>query len=205
MGWYYDPHVNRKELIKELTSPQRLAAKDGGRVERETITKKFKGVFSGVLYAVHQDSFFRADGTLDKTKRWIGVYLLKFKRNAGWGYKPMEEGMGPCSYSCPKKYLEMVPEVTNQGWRDMVLQHHARMKLGFNERGGFTYARCGDCRKICMVSKLEPVLLPDGAESPFPGTRVVGLCPTCGGRCYAPLVLVPASKGATSVVEAGSR
>ena len=32
--------------------------------------------------------------------------------------------MGPCYYSCPPVYLDMVP-VANAQWRDQVRAHHA--------------------------------------------------------------------------------
>ena len=56
--------------------------------------------------------------------RYIRCDLLK-KYKTIWGYKDMEESMHPYYYSCPLKYLEMVPEVANQEWRDLVGMHHA--------------------------------------------------------------------------------
>jgi hypothetical protein len=43
----------------------------------------------------------------------------------------MEESMGPCYYSCPLKYLDLVPEPDNRyakEWRIKVRAYHARRK-----------------------------------------------------------------------------
>ena len=49
------------------------------------------------------------------------------KRDYGWGYKDMEERVGPCYYSCPLAYLDMVP-TANEGWRNRVREYHERRK-----------------------------------------------------------------------------
>lgn len=44
-------------------------------------------------------------------KRFIALYLLKgervnrFDRMPNWGYKDMDEAMGPCYYDCPERLL----------------------------------------------------------------------------------------------------
>jgi len=194
MGWYYSLNATRTEVINELTSSASMEGKDGGKVERKTLAKSFKGRYSGTLYAVHEDTFFKADGSVEKARRWIGVYLFKFRKDDGWGYKPMEEGMGPFSYSCPLKYLGMVPEVAHQAWRDGVIHYHARRKLGFRGTTGFKLTRCPKCKKTYISYGLEPILQDEG-ESPFPGTKAIGLCPQCGGRCYSPAALVGEKSG----------
>lgn len=59
------------------------------------------------------------------TKRFIGCDLLQ-KLSEGWAYKDMDEGCHPYYYSCPLPYLEMVPEVASQNWRDEVVAYHKR-------------------------------------------------------------------------------
>lgn len=38
----------------------------------------------------------------------------------GWGYKSMDESVHPYYYDCPIDFLDMVPEVACQEWRDKV-------------------------------------------------------------------------------------
>ena len=64
----------------------------------------------------------------DLVSRYIGCDLLqKGSSGQGWGYKDMDESCGPYYYSCPLKYFDMVPQVSNQEWRDKVI-HRANLK-----------------------------------------------------------------------------
>ena len=56
--------------------------------------------------------------------RYIGMDLL-IPDKTGWGYKPMCEEAGPYFYGCPLSFLDMVPHVANQQWRDDLRKHHA--------------------------------------------------------------------------------
>ena len=58
---------------------------------------------------------------------FIACDVLASKRDYGWGYKDMEESVGPCYYSCPLAYLEMVP-AANEGWRSRVREYRERHK-----------------------------------------------------------------------------
>ena len=55
--------------------------------------------------------------------RFIRCDLIEH-RNGGWMYKPMDESMGPCYYSCPLSLLEQAPMEHNAGWRDKVRAYH---------------------------------------------------------------------------------
>lgn len=57
------------------------------------------------------------------TKRFIGCDLLQ-KLEEGWAYKDMDESCHPYYYTCPVSYLDKVPEVMNQAWRDKVIAYH---------------------------------------------------------------------------------
>ncbi len=57
--------------------------------------------------------------------RFIGLDLLS-KDGRTYGYKDMEESVHPYYYDCPLKYLDMVPEVASQEWRDGVRAYHAK-------------------------------------------------------------------------------
>lgn len=63
---------------------------------------------------------------------WIGLDLLQGGKHDGlpsWGYKDMDESMGPCYYDCPLSFLEQVPlnpaYQYAAGWREKVRQFHA--------------------------------------------------------------------------------
>jgi len=129
MGWFYDL-IDRKTLIAELTADSFRDLLDGSKISISTLASSYKGCpFSGVLYVVRESTAEKA-GVAER-KRWIEVHLLKFYRDRGqvsWGHKPMEESVHPYYYSCPLKYLSMVPEVTDAAWRAGVVDYWKRLR-----------------------------------------------------------------------------
>ena len=115
MGWYYTVGGSRKEIIAELTAEQ--SRPNGGYFK--TIRKCTSG---NTLWTVHESKVG------DEIQTWIGCYLLANGGNhEGWGYKPMDESMGPYYFTCPLAYLDLAP-VVNEEWRKEVLAHWARRK-----------------------------------------------------------------------------
>lgn len=111
MGWYYGVNQSRADVIAELT-PACEARDNGGTFK--TLRKYTSG---NTLWTVHESN----------GERWIGCYLLS-KSGGSWGYKPMEECMGPNYYSCPLAFLEMAPQPAGPyagAWRDSVRKYHA--------------------------------------------------------------------------------
>jgi len=135
MGWLFCKDWNRKQTIDNCTRNWETVDEYGNLVQSTCIAHCYRGnAFSGVLWTVWERTFTRNGVEGRPTERWIGCDLLKYYRGApyrdqGWGYKDMEESMGPCYYSCPKKYLDMVPldqAGTNPEWRRMVQAYHAQ-------------------------------------------------------------------------------
>lgn len=63
------------------------------------------------------------------SERFIGCDLLQYdRRDQCWGYKGMDESMGPYYYSVPQKFLDMVPE-QNPEWRKQVQAHRDHKKV----------------------------------------------------------------------------
>lgn len=66
--------------------------------------------------------------TYSRPARLLVLYLLAHSRRHGcWGYKDMDESMGPCYYDCPLKFLDMVPDPGGYAteWREKVRSFHA--------------------------------------------------------------------------------
>lgn len=99
MGWLYSSRwLERKDLIKHLT--------EGNGV------KTLKHCLVGNhLWCVHEYALPH------RTIRFVCLYLMKGPHNCGkgytgsdkdwWGYKDVDETMGPCELTCPVSYLEM--------------------------------------------------------------------------------------------------
>jgi len=115
MGWYYGIDNSKKDVIREVTADT-VFEKGTSR----TLRKCVKG---NVLWSVREVNL--KDGNVQK---FIECNLLD-KSDGNWGYKPMDESMGPYYYTCPLAYLEMVP-AANEKWREEVRKHHARISSG---------------------------------------------------------------------------
>lgn len=119
MGWTFSTQwPDKSAMIKHLCDEQVLYT---------TIAKCVRG---SALYAVHEAKS-KASGSWT---RIIAVYLLgsDVKRGGGWGYKDMDESMGPTVADCPPKYFELVPEVPNGyalAWRMRCIENAKRKSV----------------------------------------------------------------------------
>ncbi len=111
MGWFFMPGFSRQDLIRERTTSWFNDQLDAVCLEH--------AVRGHVLWTVWEHRF--KDGRIGG--RFIGCDLMQ-RSQGGWGYKAMEESMGPCYYTCPLSFLEMVHPV-NEAWRAKVRAYHA--------------------------------------------------------------------------------
>lgn len=113
MGWYFscDPARNgnwKRELIEGLTyenEKRKLQVLDSALVERRT--------WYAAVESINKET--------GKREVLAAVYLLQF-RPGEWGYKPMDESMGPCEVRCPEKILRLLtepaPSADAKEWRE---------------------------------------------------------------------------------------
>lgn len=109
MGSYFGIGSTRREMIEEVSQSW----------ENETtkVTRLRYCTRGNTLYALMQTE--KKD---QPTTRWILVALL-LRASDGWGYKPMDESMGPCEVDCPLEYLNEATEPVNdwaREWRERV-------------------------------------------------------------------------------------
>lgn len=149
MGWFFPYGALRADVIDEVTR-ERVG---DGRVFR-TLRKCFRG---NTMYALHES------GPEGDTKKWISVYLLQRDSASGdWGYKPIEESMGPVQMDCPVSYLDEADEPPNEyarEWRAAVRDLAAK-RASKKPKKGETWTLKG-CRipqvKITSVQPLQGV------------------------------------------------
>lgn len=127
MGWLFKPGSTRRGMIAERVRGWERTTPTGTSVKTRCIAHCYRGgVFKGGLWTVWERTLVKNGEQERPTKRWIGCDLLDYsKADEGWGYKDMEEGMHPYFYSCPLKYLALVPAVASEEWREGVRQYHA--------------------------------------------------------------------------------
>jgi len=113
MGWTF-PYTTptRESLVQHLRRPERFGEKF------ELVRTCASG--SHHWYLIRE----RATGL-----HWIGLDLLQGSRGAGWGYKDLDETVGPCAVDCPLAYLD-APHAEREGWaaqwRERVREYHAK-------------------------------------------------------------------------------
>jgi len=142
MGWLFIQEASKADIIHKLTRPEENAA---GR--RETLAHCVRGT---VLWAVVEITREHQAGS----ERFIACYLLASEPGYGWGYKDMAESMHPYYYSCPLKYLEMVP-VANADWRAEVRAYHRnrRRQVAIGQKVGLK----GAAIPWVVITSLRPL------------------------------------------------
>jgi len=132
MGWLFTAGSTRRDLIGERTSAWTTEGAEGMTITSTCLAHCYRGgAFSGVLWAVWERTFTKDDQPVKPVERWITCDLLRYQKDYGWGYKDLDESMHPYFYSCPLKYLDMVPLDQyggNQEWREGVRAYHARQR-----------------------------------------------------------------------------
>ena len=121
MGWYFEYGASRADVIRRLTAPQK---NEETGWERKPLKFSTAG---NVLWVVWEITCPNGDKV-----RHIGCDLLRPSKD-GWGYKPMDEDMEPCYYSCPLSYLDMVPGGRPE-WRAKVRAYWEQRKARSVER-----------------------------------------------------------------------
>lgn len=121
MGWTYSASWPTKKAMIDYCTGEAL----GGPGKVTTIAKAVRGNTLWTVIEYGADS-----GRFPAGTRAILCFLLgsDLKHSGGWGYKDMDESMGPCDISCPVSFLDMVPDPGGYAteWRAKVRAHAER-------------------------------------------------------------------------------
>ena len=115
MGWLFQYGAKKQDVIDDIVK------RDG---DCKTLRYSTRG---GILWVLHK-------APLEKDKdpvRFIAGYLLSADDDGNWGYKCVDESMGPLYYDCPKTYIRDASPPVNQtaaDWRAKVLEYHKSLK-----------------------------------------------------------------------------
>lgn len=123
MGWLFKYGATRSDLIRELSDKSVVQLRPNGGTFA-TLRRCTRG---NVLWALHES--IDPDGV---STRFIACYLLQ-RSAEGWGYKDMDESMGPYYYTCPISYLDEASEPiseTARKWREEVRRVDRQRKSG---------------------------------------------------------------------------
>lgn len=121
MGWTYHYNTTKDRLIRYLLEPHAYTRDDGTEVRIEPLKST---VHSTRLWSLWQ----RTVG--EEVERYVVLHLLAADRkNNGYGYKDMDESMGPYHYDCPVTWLDLLTEPSNdyaRTWREQVRAQAAK-------------------------------------------------------------------------------
>jgi hypothetical protein len=127
MGWLWTNKQTKEQGIAELLQPWT----HGDGITSKVLAHSLRG---RVLWTVRE----RSDGV-----RWIGCDLTSTK-GGGFGYKSMDESMGPCEVNCPLSYLDMVPDPGSYAteWRKRVRAWHALQRQRYVVGARYSLHHC---------------------------------------------------------------
>lgn len=114
MGWTITPGAKRRDVIAERTTNY-----EDNSQRRECLAHAVRGKILWTVWEITSKPSGR-------TQRYIGCDILGTDGEGNHGYKDECESVGPIYYSCPLKFLKMVPEVACEGWRAKVREYHSR-------------------------------------------------------------------------------
>ena len=121
MGWTHIKGATHSTVINEIVSDYSDYKSSCGNYQ----TRMLDNVINdNVMYALME--------TKGKSivKRWILVVLFESLPGTGWGFKIMDENVGPCYYDCPTTFINRCtapePDTFAENWRKKVLAHNKR-------------------------------------------------------------------------------
>jgi hypothetical protein len=124
MGWDFVTDATKADVIRE-----KVAGWEGPSGKTVCLRHCLKGnILWTVMETTYSGDFLAKTVDTPPVERWIGCTILGVEKGVGWGSKDMSESMGPCFYSVPLAYLDLVPEpggLYAAGWRDKVRAYHA--------------------------------------------------------------------------------
>lgn len=123
MGWDYCIEWKTKQhVVDYLTRTwERIYPKVEGYTSETIRNTSIKHTLKGNTLWIIREVITKE--TQEK-RSYIECVLISYgRRDKCYGYKAMDESMGPYYYDCPLSFLKLAP-VANQKWRDTVIAYH---------------------------------------------------------------------------------
>lgn len=176
MGWLFscNPDMDRKRTVANILDDYRHTH---GRFAH-LVDHSLNGntLYMVLQTPVKRPSFVRpapkistwpTEFHLHGNYRFIAVYLLKGPARGsgeGWGYKDMDESMGPVEAGCPERLLKQ-SQIKDSGWRERCRE--ARRRAAVKRKWASTL-KSGDLLKLSCFKKAVTYV------RPFSNTYFIG-------------------------------
>lgn len=158
MGWYHTTGASRADIIAEVTREETWTHE--GRALRRTVLRHCTR--GNVLWMLVERDMGDGSGAT----KYVACYLLQRNRE-GWGYKPMDETVGPYYFTCPLSYLDAADPPKNRtaaDWRKVVRARAATAKAA---RAALKSLKMGDT--VVLVPGAIPARLTVTSLKPLRG------------------------------------
>jgi len=153
MGWLYQHHPIG-DPVAYLTA--QFTHEGAQRTSRVLAAARVGGT---VYMAIRS-----TDRAIGDSYVFAAVILISNTRKHGFGYKDMDEGMGPSECACPQRIMRLLSPIAampNPGyaaaWRTRVAAHHQAAADWRTRRAGL--------RPGCLVTLEDPVSFRDGTTA----------------------------------------
>jgi hypothetical protein len=157
MGWSFRYGATKQDVIRDLIRDGSHDDANGSPVVGKTLAHCVRG---NILWYVKEYT------DKDKAERFIGCSILGVDKGCGWGSKDMEESSGPCYYTCPLSYLDMVPDPGGYAgaWRVSVREYwqkrrhaRARVRVGDTIKLGQGFSVGGIKQPTMQIVSMRPM------------------------------------------------
>lgn len=131
MGWDFKRGAKKSDIVSDILVPSDYIVgpnsysrhPEGSRVQVNVVAYKLIG---NNLWVVWHSLVHGPGGEIAVDGNWISLYLLE-RSSFGWGYKPIDESMGPYELNCPVRFFDLAPLPEGPyaaEWRDKVRAFH---------------------------------------------------------------------------------
>ena len=139
MGWSFRRGATKQSVIDDRLGPWDVTTRPGDEqwtgkavgTRTQSVVLAFRCVGDS-LWTVRETTVTTPDGQV-MTEKWIGLDLLE-PSSDGWGWKSMDEAMGPYDWSCPPEFLDMAPCPEGEyaaKWREKIRANASRQMVLF--------------------------------------------------------------------------
>ncbi len=159
MGWLFTVGGSRKSVIASIVKSHEIKIDHGdGNVTRnvfDVVKHCFKGAVThqGNLWCLCRRRSYYNDVLQDEC-RWVLLCLMAYSsRDQGWGYKDIDDAMGPLEVGCPQSYIDACTEPSNdyaREWRKKVTEYNARLSMSVK---AYNTATIGDVLMLVPGTK----------------------------------------------------
>ena len=124
MGWSFNlERGGFKETLRDLSAAEEHVF-NGVKITRVCLAKCFRGNIrhKGNFWTLWERAVFCGDDKIESNK-YIVLFLMRCHGGC-WGWKDVDETMGPCEINCPESYIRRASPPVNEwarSWREQSL------------------------------------------------------------------------------------